>query len=61
MQLDKIIQSRRSIRKYKPKSPNWRSIIEAIDAARYAPMAGNIFSLKFILVDDEEKIKKIAQ
>jgi nitroreductase len=60
MELDKAIQSRRSIRKFKDKKPDWRDIIECIDAARYAPMAGNNFTLKFILVDDKEKIKKIA-
>lgn len=60
MQLDKAIKSRKSVRKYTNKKPNWRRIIEAIDAARYAPMAGNNFSLKFIIVDDKEKISKIA-
>jgi nitroreductase len=60
MELNKAIQSRRSIRKFSDKKPDWRKIIEAIDAARYAPMAGNIFSLKFILIDEQEKINKIA-
>jgi nitroreductase len=58
--LDKIIQARRSVRKFKSTKPDWREIIECIDAMRYAPMAGNNFSLKFILVDDEEKIQKLA-
>lgn len=49
------------MRKFKNKKPDWRDIIECIDVMRYAPMAGGIFSLKFILVDDEIKIKKIAQ
>jgi nitroreductase len=61
MQLNKAIQNRKSVRKYSPKKPDWRKIIEAIDAARYAPMAGNNFSLKFILVDDQEKIQKITK
>jgi len=60
MDLDKAIQGRHSVRKFSNKKPEWRNIIECIDAARYAPMAGNNFILKFILVDDEEKIKKIA-
>jgi nitroreductase len=60
MELNKVIQSRRSIRKFSDKKPDWRKIIEAIDAARYAPMAGNIFSLKFVLIDEQEKINKIA-
>jgi nitroreductase len=59
--LDKIIHSRRSIRKFSSTKPDWRTIIECIDSMRYAPMAGNNFSLKFILVDDEKKIDEMAK
>jgi len=59
--LDKIIHSRRSVRKFNSKKPNWRTIIECIDSMRYAPMAGNNFSLKFILVDDEKKINEMSK
>ncbi len=61
MELDKAIQKRHSVRKFKDKKPNWRTIIECIDAARFSPMAGGNYTLKFILVDDEEKIGKIAE
>ena len=61
MELDKAIQSRHSVRKFKDKKPDWRTIIECIDSMRHAPMAGNNYTLKFILVDDEEKIKEIAE
>jgi nitroreductase len=61
MNLDKAIKSRRSVRKFKSREPDWRDIIDCIDAARFAPMAGNIYTLKFILVHDEEKIQKIAK
>lgn len=60
MDLDKAIKSRRSVRKFKSKKPDWRDIVEAIDAARYAPIAGGNYVLRFILVDDPEKIKKIT-
>lgn len=60
MELDKAIQSRRSVRKFKEKKPDWRDIVECIDVMRHAPMAGNNFTLKFILVDDEKKIERIA-
>lgn len=60
MQLDKAIQKRHSVRRFTSKKPDWRDIIECIDSARYAPMAGNIYSLKFILVSDREKIQKLA-
>jgi nitroreductase len=61
MELDKAIKERRSVRKYKDKKPDWRKILESIDMARYAAMAGNSYTLKFILVDDSEKISKIAE
>lgn len=61
MDLDKAIQGRHSVRKFSSKKPEWRNIIECIDSMRYAPMAGNNFTLKIILVDDEEKIKKLAE
>jgi nitroreductase len=60
MELNRAIRSRKSVRKFKNKKPDWRDIIECIDAARYAPMAGNNFTVKFILVDDQEKINKLA-
>lgn len=61
MELDKAIKSRKSVRKFKTKKPDWRKIIDCIDSARYAPMAGNNFSLRFILVDNKENIKKISE
>jgi nitroreductase len=61
MELDKAIKSRKSVRKFNNKKPNWKDIVECIDAARFAPTAGNNFTLKFILIDDEEKIQKLAE
>jgi nitroreductase len=61
MDLDTAIKSRHSVRRFSDKKPDWRDIIECIDAARYAPMAGNNFSLKFILVDDKETIAKLDE
>jgi len=59
MQLDEAIQKRKSVRKYLSKKPDWRDIIEAIDATRYAPMAGNIFTLNSILVSDGKLIEQV--
>ncbi len=61
MSLNKIIKSRRSIRKFKNKTPDWRVIIECIDTMRYAPMSGGNFTLKFILVKDKNKIERLAK
>ena len=61
MELDKAIKSCKDLKKFSDKKPDWRDIIEAIDKARYASMAGNNYSLKFILIDNREKIQKIAE
>jgi len=67
MSIGDIIKRRRSIRKYaldkkgNPERVNETLVLEAIDMARYAPMSGGIYSLRFILVSDREKIKKIAE
>ncbi len=60
MGVERLIKARRSIRKFKSSKPDWREIIECIDSMRYSPMAGNNFTLKFILVDNEDKIQKLA-
>ena len=61
MDLNKAIQSRKSVRKFTSEKPDWRDIIECIDSARYAPLAGEIPTLKFILISDKEKIKMISE
>jgi nitroreductase len=62
MELDKAIKERHNIRNFrKGKKPDYRKIIEAIDSANKAPLAGNIASLHFILISDKEKIKELAE
>ena len=61
MEFSKLIKLRKSVKKFKDKKPDWRDIIECVDSARYVPMAGNNYTLKFILVDDKEKINDIAK
>lgn len=61
MKLKKAIGERHSVRRFTSKKPSWRDVIEAIDSANHAPLAGNISSLRFILVSDEEKIQKLSE
>lgn len=61
MQLDKAIQERKSTRKFNSKKPDYRDIIECIDAARYAPMAGGIYSPRFIVIDNPKTIELISK
>lgn len=60
MELDKAIKERHSVRNFASKKPDWREIIEAVDAANKCPLAGNISTMKFILVSDPVRIKKLV-
>lgn len=61
MDFNKVLKTRVSIRNYSPKKPKYDKIIDAIEAANLAPSPGNLPILKFIIVEDEETIEKIAQ
>jgi len=61
MKIEDAIKKRKSVRRYSEKKPDWRKIIKAIDMARYAPMAGNIFSLRFMMIQDRDKIVGLKQ
>lgn len=60
MDLDKAIKERHSVRKFSTKSVDWKDILEAIDLARLAPLAGNIQTLKFVIVNDKKKMDELA-
>lgn len=61
MDLDKAIDTRRSVRRFSTKKVDWKKIIDAIGAANKAPQAGNIYSLRYILIDDKDKISQLAE
>lgn len=62
MEVDKAIKERHSVRKFKvEKKPSYKEVISAIDAARKAPLAGNNYSVKYILVQDKNIIKQLAE
>ncbi|MEK6928378.1 MAG: nitroreductase family protein [Nanoarchaeota archaeon] len=61
MEFDSVIQKRRSVRSFKSKKPDWKDILQAIDSALQSPFAGNHNNLKFIIIEDPEKISKIAE
>ena len=61
MDFDKVIKERKSVRKFHSKKPNWRHIIEAFETGLQAPIAGNISSVRFILVDDPVIIAKLTE
>ncbi len=61
MKVEDVIKSRKSVRKFKDRKPDWRDIIDCIDLMRFAPTAGKNFTLKIMLVSDRDKIQKIAK
>ncbi|MBU1854160.1 MAG: nitroreductase family protein [Nanoarchaeota archaeon] len=62
MQYRKLIEKRRSVRKFlMGKKPDWRKILQAIDCARFIPSPGNQYNFHFILVSDKNLIEQIAQ
>jgi len=61
MDFDKVIEQRHSVRDFKKdKKPDYRDIISAIESATKAPLAGNISAIRYILIQDKEKIKELA-
>ncbi|ANE48303.1 NAD(P)H nitroreductase [Paenibacillus swuensis] len=58
-QLKKIIQERRSIRKFTDQAVSAETIHEIIDCARYAPSDTNSQTWEFIAIVNKDKIKEI--
>lgn len=61
MEFDSVIEKRKSVRSFKSKRPDWRSIIEAVDASCQGPFADGLNTLKFLIIEDPDKINKIAE
>jgi nitroreductase len=62
MDLDKVIKSRHSVRSFKSsKKPSYKDILEIVNAGRYAPLAGNMPCLKYIVVQDSKKIIELSE
>lgn len=60
MELLEIIKGRRSVREYKSKAIPQELLDKILDAARWAPSAGNLQPWEIIVVQDNETKKKIA-
>ncbi len=57
----RCIATRRSIRKYQDIDVPMELVSSVIDAARYAPSAGNSQNWRFVLVKDPAKIDQLAE
>jgi len=61
MELYEAIKGRRSIRAYKPQNVPEEIVDKLIEAASFAPSAGNIQPWKFVIARKPETKKKLAQ
>jgi nitroreductase len=57
----KVVQNRRSVRKFKPDSIPENDILQIIDAARMAPTSGNQQPWKFLVIRDRNTINRMKE
>lgn len=60
MEFLKAVESRRSIRKYKPDKMGEDGLKKILEAVRLAPSAKNIQPYRFILVEDRDTISRLV-
>ena len=61
MELSEAIRNRRSIRSYQDKPVEDEKIRKVLEAAHWAPSAGNLQSVEYIIVKDEKIKEKLAE
>lgn len=60
MEFNALIKKRKSVRSFTSRKPSWKAALDAIEAANQGPFAGNHNNLKYIIIEEKAKIKKIA-
>lgn len=61
MELNDAIEARQSIRNYSSRKVDFALITEILDAGRKAPFAGNVQTLRFVVVEKQETKDKLAK
>lgn len=59
-QVEHLLKSRRSIRVYKKKPVPRETLAKLIDIARYAPSAGNLQPVHWLVIEDREEVKRFS-
>ena len=59
MEIIDLIKNRRTIRRFERKGVPRDILVDLCDLARLAPSAANLQPLEYIVVDDDDKIKKL--
>lgn len=60
MEFDKVLESRRSVRKFSSKKVSWKQLSEILNAATFSPSSGNQQNWRFIIVNDKDKKHQLA-
>lgn len=61
MDIDALLRSRRTIRRFQQKPIPEKWLFDFVDVARYAPSERNIQPCEYIIVNNAEKVKAITQ
>lgn len=61
MKFTDVIKKRKSVRSFKSTTPSWKDVLYAIDLANQGPFAGNHNHLHYVIIEDHDTIKRIAQ
>jgi len=61
MEFDSVVRRRKSVRKFQRNKISFRFLMDAVDSANQGPFSGNHNHLKYLIVEDKEKIKEIAE
>lgn len=61
MDFDSLVKKRKSARKFTGRKVNFRFLMDAVDSALQGPYAGGHNNLKFIILENKERIKKISE
>ena len=60
MDILELIKERRSVKKYLDKAIPYIDMVKILEAGRWAPRAGNVHDIEFIVVRDRKQINEIA-
>ena len=61
MDFDKVLKERKSVRRFSSKKVPFSDVVDICEAARYAPMAGNIYTVRLIVVSEEKTKQELVE
>jgi len=61
MDFDKVLRERKCTRSFSTKKVSFDEVAEICEAARFAPMAGNIYTVRLVLVSDKKTKQQLVE